>query len=49
MKKRKALATSCDNNDAIRRALIDRIIKAAADVPVAVLHQIAQALEMHLI
>jgi hypothetical protein len=47
MTKRKALATPLDSNEAVRAALIARIVKAAATAPVALLHTVAQGLEMN--
>lgn len=47
MSKRKALATSLDNNPIVRQKMVERLTKAAGrrDIPIAVLHQMAQVLE----
>lgn len=45
---RKALQTSLDKDPAIRKKLVKRIVKAAErpDIPVMVLHQLAQCIEL---
>jgi len=45
MANRKPLATSLDNNPAVRDALIKRITEASKYVPVAILLTVAQTLE----
>lgn len=42
----KMLATRLDGNPEIRKGVIARIVKAAEKAPVALLHQMAQTLEM---
>lgn len=43
---RTILATALDGNPEIRKAVVARIVKAAEKAPVALLHQMAQTLEM---
>lgn len=40
------LATSLDANPEVRKIILARIVKAAEKAPVALLHQMAQTLEM---
>lgn len=41
------LATALDGNPEVRNKIIERLNKAMEKAPIALLHQIAQFLEMH--